>query len=96
MTDVGWSFLTNHALVLLCVAGRPDARLRDIAELVGITERAAHRILGELVDSGYVERERLGRRNRYHVHLDREVPVPLIRDVQLNELLSVMRPAAAA
>jgi DNA-binding IclR family transcriptional regulator len=62
-----WTFLTNHAQVLLCLAETPDIRLRDVAERVGITERAAQRILAELVDGGYVKSERIGRRNRYTV-----------------------------
>jgi DNA-binding MarR family transcriptional regulator len=62
-----WTFLTNHAQVLLCLAETPDIRLRDVAEHVGITERAAQRILAELVDAGYVKTERVGRRNRYTV-----------------------------
>jgi len=65
-----WTFLTNHAQVLLCLAGDPDIRVRDVADQVGITERATQRILGELVDAGYVEAEKVGRRNRYTV--DRE------------------------
>jgi DNA-binding IclR family transcriptional regulator len=62
-----WTFLTNHAQVLLCLADDPDIRLRDVAERVGITERAAQRILAELVDAGYVRTARVGRRNRYAV-----------------------------
>jgi DNA-binding IclR family transcriptional regulator len=62
-----WTFLTNHAQVLLCVAQTPDIRLRDVAERVGITERATQRILSELVEAGYVHAERVGRRNRYTV-----------------------------
>jgi len=62
-----WTFLTNHAQVLLCLAETPDIRLRDVAERVGITERAAQRILAELVETGYVKTERVGRRNRYTV-----------------------------
>jgi DNA-binding MarR family transcriptional regulator len=65
-----WTFLTNHAQVLLCLAETPDIRLRDVAEHVGITERATQRILAELVEAGYVKTERIGRRNRYTV--DRE------------------------
>lgn len=65
-----WTFLTNHAQVLLCLAGTPDIRLRDVAERVGITERATQRILAELIETGYVKAERIGRRNRYTV--DRE------------------------
>ena len=66
-TAPGWDFLTNHAHVLTCVANDPGIRLRDIAAAVGITERAAHRILSELVEEGYVLRERRGRRNHYQV-----------------------------
>jgi DNA-binding MarR family transcriptional regulator len=62
-----WTFLTNHAQVLLCLAETPDIRLRDVAERVGITERATQRIVAELVDTGYVRTERIGRRNRYTV-----------------------------
>ena len=62
-----WTFLTNHAQVLLCLAETPDIRLRDVAERVGITERATQRILAELVEAGYVKTDRVGRRNRYTV-----------------------------
>jgi DNA-binding IclR family transcriptional regulator len=62
-----WRFLTNHAQVLLCLAETPDIRLRDVAEQVGITERATQRILAELIEGGYVKTERVGRRNRYTV-----------------------------
>jgi DNA-binding MarR family transcriptional regulator len=62
-----WTFLTNHAQVLLCLAETPDIRLREVAETIGITERATQRILAELIDAGYVRSERVGRRNRYTV-----------------------------
>jgi DNA-binding IclR family transcriptional regulator len=62
-----WTFLTNHAQVLLCLADTPDIRLRDVAERVGITERATQRILADLTQAGYVKTERIGRRNRYTV-----------------------------
>ena len=62
-----WTFLTNHAQVLLCLAETPDIRMRDVAERVGITERAAQRILAELIDAGYVRSERIGRRSHYTV-----------------------------
>jgi DNA-binding MarR family transcriptional regulator len=65
-----WTFLTNHAQVLLCLADTPDIRLRDVAERVGVTERATQRILADLIEAGYVKAERIGRRNRYTV--DRE------------------------
>ena len=96
MSEITWSFLTNHALVLLCIAGDPDTRLRDIADRVGITERAAHRIVSELVQSGYIEREREGRRNRYRVHMTQPVHVPVARDIQLDDLVDLMRPAPAS
>jgi DNA-binding IclR family transcriptional regulator len=63
-----WEFLTNHAQVLVCIARDPGLRLRDIAEGVEITERAAHRIVTELAAAGYITRERIGRRNRYTVN----------------------------
>jgi DNA-binding IclR family transcriptional regulator len=62
-----WTFLTNHAQVLLCLAESPDIRLREVAQRVGITERATQRILAELIEGGYVTTERVGRRNHYTV-----------------------------
>jgi len=62
-----YQFLTNHAQVLLCIAHDPGTRLRDIAQTVGVTERSAHRIVSQLVEDGYVVRERIGRRNLYKV-----------------------------
>jgi DNA-binding IclR family transcriptional regulator len=69
MADDGksWTFLTNHAQLLLCLADNPEIRLRDVADHVGITERAAQRILADLVEAGYVRTERIGRRNRYTI-----------------------------
>jgi predicted transcriptional regulator len=63
-----WRFLTNHTQVLLAIARDPDVRLRDVAEMVGITERAAQRIVADLIESGYLKRERIGRRNHYRVN----------------------------
>jgi predicted transcriptional regulator len=84
-----WKFLTNHGLALLCIASDPGVRLRDIADRIGITERAAHRIVSGLVDSGYVERERVGRRNSYQIRA--ELPIrALERDVQLGDLLAIV------
>jgi DNA-binding IclR family transcriptional regulator len=65
-----WTFLTNHAQVLLCLAENPDIRLRDVAARVGITERATQRIVAELVEAGYVTVTRVGRRNTYTVDRD--------------------------
>jgi DNA-binding MarR family transcriptional regulator len=95
----GWDFLTNHAHVLTCVAHDPGIRLRDIAAAVGITERAAHRILSELVEEGYVLRERQGRRNRYQVKPELPLRHPLVRGQEVGDLLEVLlgsvRPATA-
>src|SRR5260221_6785523 len=71
---VGWSFLTNHARVLLCVARDPGVRLRDIAAGLGITERSAFGIISDLVEAGYVVKEKDGRRNRYHIQA--HLPLP--------------------
>jgi hypothetical protein len=86
----GWDFLTNHAHVLLCVASDPGIRLRDIASAVGITERGAHKILSELVDDGYVLRERHGRRNRYKVKPELPLRHPLVQDREVGDLLKVL------
>jgi len=85
-----WDFLTNHAHVLMCVAYDPGIRLRDIAAAVGITERAAHRILSELVEEGYVLRERQGRRNRYQVVEGRPMRHPLVQEHEVGDLLEVL------
>jgi MarR family len=69
-----WSFLTNHARVLLCVAHDPGIRLRDIATTLGITERSAHGIVADLAHAGYVVKEREGRRNRYQIQ--HHLPLP--------------------
>jgi MarR family len=85
-----WSFLTNHARVLLAVAHDADIRLRDIGDTVGITERAAHRIVGELAAAGYLMRERNGRRNRYTVNSHLPLPDPLARSKRVGDLLEVL------
>ena len=85
-----WDFLTNHAHVLVCVARDPGVRLRDIAAAVGITERAAHRIVSELVDEGYVVRERQGRRNRYEVKTELPLRHPLAKEYEVGDLLGVL------
>jgi predicted transcriptional regulator len=86
----GWTFLTNHAHVLLCVAQDPGMRLRDVADHVGITERAAQRIVAELVEAGYLTRQREGRRNRYAVHPELPLRHPLERGHDIGEILAVL------
>ena len=75
----GWSFLTNHARALLCIAHDPGARLRDIAAMVGVTERSAHDIVTDLVDAGYVVKDKAGRRNRYRIQEDLPLQDPISR-----------------
>jgi hypothetical protein len=85
-----WTFLSNHGQVLLCIARDPDVRLREIGDQIGITERAAHRIVGELADAGYILRHRNGRRNRYTITRHLGLPDPLARDRSIGDLLSVL------
>jgi DNA-binding MarR family transcriptional regulator len=85
-----WRFLTNHAHVLVCVAHDPGIRLRDIAAAVGITERAAHRIVSELVAGGYVVRNKQGRRNRYEVVHDLPLRHPLVNGKAIGDLLEIL------
>src|SRR4029453_12414992 len=82
-----WRFVTNHTQVLLCIARDPDVRLRDVATTVGITERAAQRILADLIDAGYVQRERLGRRNRYSINRTISMRHPSQREHEIGEIL---------
>jgi hypothetical protein len=85
-----WSFLTNHAQVLLCIAQDPGIRLREIGEAVGITERAAHRIVVELAAAGYISRTRNGRRNQYAIQSHLPVPDPLAREQRIGDLLTIL------
>ena len=85
-----WVFLTNHAHVLLCIARDPDIRARDVAEHVGITERAAQRILADLVSNGYVEKTKNGRRNRYAVNPHGHLRHPRFRDFEIGPLLEIL------
>ncbi len=85
-----WSFLTNHARVLVCIAQDPGIRLREIGDEVGITERAAHRIVSELAEAGYIAREREGRRNRYTVQAHLPLPDPVAREQKVGDLLAVL------
>ena len=86
-----WRFLSNHTQVLLCLHRDPDARFRDIAERVGITERAAQRIVADLIESRYVESERIGRRNRYRTKLDIAMRHPAQDGHQVKELIELLR-----
>ncbi|MEZ5355356.1 MAG: hypothetical protein R2762_22195 [Bryobacteraceae bacterium] len=89
----GWTFLTNHAHVFLCLAGDPEMRLRDVAARVGITERAAQRIVADLDAEGYISTERVGRRNHYVVHPERPLRHPVEGHRAAGTLLDMLIPA---
>jgi MarR family len=85
-----WTFLTNHARVLLCVANDPGVRLRDLAASLDITERSAFGIITDLVEAGYVVKEKDGRRNRYHIQ--KHLPLPELdrRDRTVGDVLALL------
>lgn len=85
-----WTFLTNHAHVLFCVAQDPEIRLRDVAEAVGITERAVQRIVTELEESGYITRHRSGRRNLYVVHKNLPLRHRIEAHRQVSDLIALV------
>jgi MarR family len=98
-----WTFLTTHARVLLLVAHDPGIRLRDIAASLDITERGAFGIITDLVEAGYVVKEKDGRRNRYHIQADLPLPEATARERTVGEVLSLLtgtdatgKPAGAA
>ena len=91
-----FGFLTNHGLALLCIAEDPEIRMRDIAANVQITERAAQRIVADLVDAGYLDRQRVGRRNRYTIQASLPISLPARRDIDLNSLLNVLLPTGSS
>jgi len=86
----GWTFLTNHAHVLLMLHDQQNLVLREVAIRVGITERAVQRIVSDLESSGYVERERVGRRNRYQVQLDQTLRHPIENHRTIGELFQLI------
>lgn len=90
-TSVGtWTFLTNHAHTLICLARRPDALLREVASEVGITERAVHNIVADLEESGVVTRERDGRRNHYVVHANQPLRHPIEAHCTVGHLIAMV------
>jgi DNA-binding IclR family transcriptional regulator len=88
-----WTFLTNHAHVLLCIAADPAMRLRDVAEKVGITERAAQRIVADLVEAGYLTRTRVGRRNQYEIHPELPLRHPVEQAREVGALVQLLKPS---
>jgi DNA-binding MarR family transcriptional regulator len=89
-----WTFLTNHAHVLWCIYRHPEARLREIAVDVGITERMVHKIVSELAAAKYVRIEKDGRRNVYHVLVERPLRHPLESHCQVGQMLNLFRKTA--
>jgi DNA-binding IclR family transcriptional regulator len=85
-----WTFLTNHAHVLLSLAANPDATLREVADRVGITERAAHRIVSELESEGALKRWREGRRNHYEIQQDFHLRHPLEQHCDVGQLVDMV------
>jgi DNA-binding MarR family transcriptional regulator len=85
-----WVFLTNHAHVLLCIARDPESRARDIAAQVGITERAAQRILADLIVDGYITRAKVGRRNNYTINPRGLLRHEVFRDLPIGALLDAL------
>ncbi len=93
---VSWTFLTNHARVLLCVAQDPGVRLRDIAASLDITERSAFGIITDLVEAGYVIKEKDGRRNRYRIQAHLPLPELARRERTVGEILTLLTGSNAA
>jgi DNA-binding MarR family transcriptional regulator len=85
-----WSFLTNHARVLLCIARDPGVRLRDIAARTGVTERTAYGIVTDLTEAGYVVKHKDGRRNRYQIQVHLSLPEPDSRERTIGEILALL------
>ena len=85
-----WNFLSNHAHTLICLAKDPTARMRDVADRVGITERAAMRIVSHLEDAGILTRQKEGRRNRYVIHTEKHLRHPLESECSVGSLLSMV------
>lgn len=87
--DRSWTFLSNHGHVLVQVSRDPDARIRDIADAVGITERRAHMILSDLEEAGYITITKVGRRSHYRVHRNRKFRHPAESAKSINDLLTI-------
>jgi len=90
-SGANWTFLTNHAHVLLCIAEEPNLRMRDLSELVGITERAVQRIVADLVDEGYVDIKRDGRCNAYVTHTEKHLRHPVEAHSTVVDLLRLIK-----
>ena len=88
--DRNWTFVTNHFLVLLCIAEDPGIRMADVAKRIGVTERAVQGIVGDLEKAGYLQRSRVGRRNHYEIHNEMPLRPLQTQHKQLGDLLSLI------
>ena len=93
-SGAAWTFLTNHSHVLICLVRDPAARVRDIAILVGITERAVLRIIADLEDAGVITRQRAGRRNQYEIHSGRHLRHSVEAQCTVRDLLGIVAPTS--
>lgn len=94
--DTAWTFLTNHSHVLLCLAEDSEMRMRDIADRVGITERAVQRIISDLVETGYIKREREGRSNRYRIQENMHLRHRIEQEKTIRDLINLVLPSETA
>jgi DNA-binding MarR family transcriptional regulator len=93
-STTSWTFLTNHTQVLLCIAQDHDVRLRDVAEKIGVTERAAQRIVADLAEAGIIDRRRVGRRNHYLVNRQAAMRHAAQAEHRVGPLLDLLAPQA--
>jgi MarR family len=92
LTAASWTFLTNHARVLLCIAHDPGIRLRDIAARLDITERSVYGVVTDLTQAGYIVKQKDGRRNRYQIQAHQPLPEPTSRERTVGEVLALLTP----
>lgn len=90
MSIPDWTLLSNHGHVLVCIARDPDVKIREVAAAVGLTDRAVHGIITDLVEAGFVDKHRLGRRNHYEVHPEAPLRHPIEQDHHVGELLAAV------
>ncbi|HIB66816.1 MAG TPA: ArsR family transcriptional regulator [Phycisphaerales bacterium] len=95
MSSNSWTFLTNHGHLLLCLAAEPDLRVRELALKIGITERAVQKIIAEMVEDGYLEKQKEGRRNSYRVVMGRHLRHPVEGHRQVEDLIEMVLGAEA-
>ncbi|MFN2582671.1 MAG: MarR family transcriptional regulator [Candidatus Dormibacteria bacterium] len=93
MLERSWRFVSNHGIVLVALGSRPQARIRELATLAGVSERACQAIVNDLVDAGYLVRRRVGRRSHYTVNLAAHMRHPALRTQEVRELMQSLSPS---